>query len=225
MTPVRRRLASLLARRSGELVRSRPRVRSRLVALTFDDGPSIWTPAILDLLAEHDSMATFFVLGCSVSGKEDVLRRIVAEGHELGNHTFTHPDPAAVSDEVLVDELRRGGDAIAQACGQRPALARPPYGGAPERFAAAVRRIGAGPTVLWSIDPADWDQVEAPPIVEHVLREMRPGAIVDLHDGVPADSSGAPSRQATVDAVEVLLPELAARGYRAVTVSQLMAAR
>ena len=225
MTLVRRRLASLLSRRSGHLVRSGPHVRLRLIALTFDDGPSVWTPAILDRLAEHDAKATFFVLGSSIPGKEDVLRRIVAEGHELGNHTFTHPDPAAVSDEVLVDELRRGGDAIAEACGRRPALARPPYGGAPERFAAIVRQSGAGPTVLWSIDPADWDQVDAAPVVEHVLRELEPGAIVDLHDGMPADSSGAPTRQATVDAVAMLLPELAARGYRAVTVSQLMAAR
>ena len=225
MSNMRRKLASLVSRRPADLVRSRPDVRSRVVALTFDDGPSIWTAPILDLLEQHDARATFFVLGGSVPGREDLLRRILADGHELGNHTSSHPDPAAVSDEVLVDEIRRCAEAIETACGHRPTLARPPYGGAPERFAAAASQVGASATVLWSVDPADWNQEEAAPIVEHVLQEVRPGAIVDLHDGMPLDSRGAPTRQATVDAVAKLLPELIARGYRAVTVSELFAAR
>jgi peptidoglycan/xylan/chitin deacetylase (PgdA/CDA1 family) len=225
MTTVRRKLTSLLTRRSSDILRARPTVRSRVVALTFDDGPSIWTPPILDLLQEHDARATFFVLGSSVPGKEDVLRRTLAEGHEIGNHTANHLDPAAVSDGALVEQIRRGADVIEAACGHRPRLARPPYGGAPDRFAAAARQAGAGLTVLWSIDPADWDKADSAPIVERVLRELRPGAIVDLHDGIPEDSSGAPSRQATVDAVADILRELGARGYRAVTVSELIAAR
>jgi peptidoglycan/xylan/chitin deacetylase (PgdA/CDA1 family) len=225
MTTVRRRLSSLFSRRSADILCSRPVVRSRVVALTFDDGPSVWTQPILDVLQEHGARATFFVLGSSVPGKEGVLRRMLAEGHEIGNHTASHLDPAAVSDEALVQEIRRGAEVIEAACGHRPTLARPPYGGAPERFAAAARQAEAGLTVLWSIDPADWDKTEAAPIVEHVLQELRPGAIVDLHDGMPEESSGAPSRQATVDAVEHLLRELSAHGYRAVTVSELIAAR
>ena len=129
-----------------------------------------------------------------------------------------------MTDDLLAEEIERGAKVIEAACGQRPALVRPPYGGAPERFAAAARRKGFGPTILWTIDPKDWYRDEADPIVAHVLRELRPGAIVDLHDGMPQNSSGAPSRQPTVDAVAALLPELARRGYRAVTVSQLLAA-
>jgi peptidoglycan/xylan/chitin deacetylase (PgdA/CDA1 family) len=225
MKDVRSALSALGIRRSPEIIRSSPRVRSRLAALTFDDGPSIWTPPILDSLRDHGARATFFVLGASVRGREELLGRILAEGHEIGNHTLSHLDPAKASDEVLAEEIRRGGEVIAAACGRRPALVRPPYGGDAERFAAVARRTGVGPTVLWSVDPADWNSSEAGAIVEHVLQELRPGAIVDLHDGMPDNSSGAPSRQATVDAVAQILPELAARGYRSVTVSELIAAR
>lgn len=224
MSTVRRALSALRLRTSPEIVHSRPNVHSPVVALTFDDGPSIWTSSILDLLREHVARGTFFVLGASVTGREEVLARIVAEGHEVGNHTLSHVDAAAVSDEILDEEIRRCGDVIAAVCGQRPVLARPPYGGAPERFAAAARRAGVGPTILWSVDPADWRATDAAEIAEHVLREIRPGAIVDLHDGIPENSSGSPSRQATVDAVARLLPELAAQGYRAITVSELLAA-
>lgn len=221
---IRRALSALLPRRAPEIISSWPSVRSSLVALTFDDGPSVWTSPILDLLRAHEAGATFFVLGNSVAGNEDVLKRILADGHEVGVHTLSHVDPAAVADDVLAEEIERGAEVIEAACGQRPALVRPPYGGAPERFAEAARVKGFGPTILWTVDPADWDQSEADPIVAHVLRELRPGAIVDLHDGMPENSSGAPSRQATVDAVAALLPELARRGYHAVTVSQLLAA-
>ena len=79
-----------------------------------------------------------------------------------------------------------------------------------------------GPVVMWSVDPADWRQREAQPIVDSVLAQLEPGAIVDLHDGIPPDSTGEPSRQATVDAVAQLLPELRRRGYRLVTVSNLL---
>jgi peptidoglycan-N-acetylglucosamine deacetylase len=219
-----RALSALLPGRAPQIVRSRPDVRSSLVALTFDDGPSVWTPRILDLLREHEAGGTFFVLGDSVAGKEDVLKRMLAEGHEVGGHTLSHVDPAAVTDDVLAEEIERGAEVIETACGRRPVLVRPPYGGAPERFAASARSKGFGPTILWTVDPRDWKESEADPIVAHVLQELRPGAIVDLHDGIPANSSGAPSRQATVDAVAALLPELARRGYRAVTVSQLLAA-
>jgi peptidoglycan-N-acetylglucosamine deacetylase len=210
--------------RAPAIIDSRPRVSEPLLALTFDDGPSRWTGPILDLLDEAGAKATFFVLGVSIYGREDVLHRIVGGGHELGNHTQSHPDPAQVSDEVLIEELRAAGEAIAAVAGRAPRLVRPPYGGDPRRVSRAARAVGAGPVIMWSVDPADWRQPEAGPIIEHVLEHVRHGSIVDLHDGIPPDSNGTPSRQATVDAVAELVPELQRRGYRLVTVSDLLGA-
>jgi peptidoglycan-N-acetylglucosamine deacetylase len=219
-----RRIAARL-RRAAAIVESCPHVPEQLLSLTFDDGPSEWTGPILDLLRAHRAKATFFVLGVSVHGHEDVLRRVVDEGHEVANHTQMHLDPARVGDDVLVRELRSAEETIAAVCGVAPRLVRPPYGGDPKRMARAARTIGAGPVILWSVDPADWRQPDARAIVDHVLRAARRGAIVDLHDGIPPNSSGEPSRAATVEAVRALLPVLRERGYRLVTVSELLAAR
>jgi len=192
------------------------------VALTFDDGPSGWTEPLLDLLGEADARATFFVLGVSIAGNETVLRRVAAEGHEVGNHTHHHLDLADAGDELVAAELRSGASAIAAVLGQEPRLVRPPYGAVPQRLARIAGGLSMGPVVMWSVDPADWRQREAQPIVDSVLAQLEPGAIVDLHDGIPPDSTGEPSRQATVDAVAQLLPELRRRGYRLVTVSNLL---
>jgi peptidoglycan-N-acetylglucosamine deacetylase len=194
------------------------------VALTFDDGPSRWTEPLLDLLREHDGRATFFVLGVSIPGNEHIVRRLVAEGHEIGNHTQSHLDLAEVDDATMAAEIRSGAQAIAAVVGSEPRLLRPPYGAASRRVARVAGSLSLGPVVIWSVDPVDWSRDEPSPIVDHVLANVEAGAIVDLHDGIPPDSSGAPTRQATVDAVAQLLPELARRGYRLVTVSELLAA-
>jgi peptidoglycan/xylan/chitin deacetylase (PgdA/CDA1 family) len=208
-------------RGGAPVVWSRPQITERLVAFTFDDGPSVWTDSLLDVLERDGAAATFFVLGTSIAGREDVLRRIAAS-HEIGNHTHSHPDLAAVPDEAVAAELQAGARAIAAVTGETPRLVRPPYGAAPERVARIAGRLSLGPVVMWSIDPADWRQPAAEPIVEHVLGRLAPGAIVDLHDGIPPNSNGEPSRQATVDAVALLLPELRRRRYRLVTVTQLL---
>ena len=128
-------------------VRSSRSVAPR-IALSFDDGPSQWTPAILDLLAAAGARATFFVLGDSIDGREDVLRRIAAEGHELGNHGHSHRDMRELSDAEIVDELRSTADRIEALGLARPGLVRPPYGEGAER----LERLGVGPVVLWTID-------------------------------------------------------------------------
>ena len=192
------------------------------MALTFDDGPSEWTEPLLGLLEQHGAKATFFVLGASIAGRESTLRQIVVAGHELGNHTESHLDLAEVADDVLAAELRGGAGAIAAVVGHEPRLVRPPYGAVPRRVALLAGRMSFGPVVMWSVDPMDWNQQSAGPIVEHVLERLQPGAIIDLHDGIPPDSNGVPTRQATVDAVARLLPALRERGYRLVTISQLL---
>jgi peptidoglycan-N-acetylglucosamine deacetylase len=191
-----------------------------VIALTFDDGPGDWTPAILDALGRHASRATFFYLGERVQRREQVVQRALAEGHEPGNHLFSHLHPEALSDDEIRDEILRTAGEIERVTGATATLLRPPYGEEPERVAAIGAELRLGPVVLWSIDPEDWKSPAAETIVEHVLEEARAGAIVDLHDGwgrTPRD------RQPTVEALERLLPELRSRGFELITVSELLA--
>jgi peptidoglycan/xylan/chitin deacetylase (PgdA/CDA1 family) len=155
------------------------------------------------------------VLGAAIEGREDVLRRAVGEGHELGNHAWSHQRPASLTDGELRDELARTAAEIERVAGVSPRLLRPPYGDDPERFEAVGERV------LWTVDPEDWTEPPAEEIVVRVLREAEPDAIVLLHDGVPRDES-ARTRQPTVDAVARLLPALGDRGYTCVTVSELL---
>jgi peptidoglycan-N-acetylglucosamine deacetylase len=210
-------------RRHGGIVYHGGRGR-RAVALTFDDGPSEWTPAILDILREHGARATFFVLGSAVHGREETLRRAVTEGHEVGNHLYEHRDPAKLRDDELDDQLERGRQAVADAVGVAPRLVRPPYTHDARRVSRIAAARGLGPTILGSIDPSDWRATAAEQVVRHVLRAARPGAIVFLHDGVPPHDGTAAtrSRAPTVEAVAQLVPELRARGYELVTISELL---
>jgi peptidoglycan/xylan/chitin deacetylase (PgdA/CDA1 family) len=193
-----------------------------LIALTFDDGPGAVTGAILDLLGRHSARATFFVLGSSIDGREDVLRRTAAEGHEIGNHLYSHRHPAQLSDEELRHELTSTSERIEEVLGTPPRLVRPPYGEDGERVGRVARELGHGPVVLWSVDPRDWEEPPPEEIVRRTLAGVKPGAIVDLHDGFtprPQETS----RQATVEALAQLLPALNARAYRCVTASAVLA--
>jgi peptidoglycan-N-acetylglucosamine deacetylase len=189
------------------------------LALTFDDGPGDWTGAILDLLDRHGARATFFCLGERVQGRAPLLRRMLAEGHEIGNHLFSHRHPEALSDDEVRDEMARTVREIEGSTGLAPTLVRPPYGEEPERVAAAAAALGLGPVVLWSIDPEDWKMPPAEAIAECVLEQARPGAIVDLHDGWGRTEG---TRQPTVEALERLVPGLQSRGFDLVTVSELL---
>ena len=193
------------------IVRSRPDLEAPLLALTFDDGPSEWTEPILALLAAYDARATFFVVGSSVPGREPLLAAARAAGHEIGSHTFSHPHAAALSDAELRDEIRRG------ALAADAQLVRPPYGEDAERFDRLATALGLGPTVLWSVDPRDWEQDDPEAITRTVVEDAAPGAIVDLHDGRR-------DQRATVEALASILPELATRGFRSVTISTLLRA-
>jgi peptidoglycan/xylan/chitin deacetylase (PgdA/CDA1 family) len=220
--PFRDTIRAFRAGRHGIVYGAPRRIGRREIALTFDDGPSEWTPAILDVLAEHGARGTFFVLGASVAGREETVRRMAAEAHELGNHAFSHADPETLSDEALRAELERTGSLIEDLVGERPRHFRPPYAGSDFRVADVARAAGFDRTVLRSIDPADWDESEPDAILERVVREARPGAIVCLHDGVSPGEDPSAGRQPTVDAVARLVPELHERGYELVTVTELL---
>ncbi len=188
------------------------------LCLTFDDGPSSQnTRQVLDLLAAHEARATFFVVGSRISGKEELLLRMVDERHEIGNHTYSHVLTTRLNGAELREEVVRGADAIESASSHRPALARPPFGKDRRRFAAAAAESGAR-TILWSSDSGDaWDdQVEPEAVFSRVVAAAGPGAIVLLHDG------GETRRTATLLAVERILTSLRRRGSEFVTVSELL---
>jgi peptidoglycan/xylan/chitin deacetylase (PgdA/CDA1 family) len=214
-------LRAVRAARHGIIYAAPRRIGRRELALTFDDGPSQWTPPILDLLQAHGARATFFVLGAATDGREEIVRRAAAEGHELGNHAFSHSDPEELPDDVLREELERTNELLEQIVGRRPVHFRPPYAATNFRVADVARSAGLEHTVLRSIDPADWDTTDSSAIATHVLERARPGAIVCLHDGNPPHDRS--SRQPTVDALMQLVPELTVSGFRLVTVSELLA--
>jgi peptidoglycan/xylan/chitin deacetylase (PgdA/CDA1 family) len=196
-----------------------------LVALTFDDGPSEWTPQILGLLAQHAARATFFALGCLADERAATLRQTLDAGCELGNHTFTHPHLTALADEEIRDELQRGGRAIEAAAATTLRLWRPPFFHVDARVRAAVEDFGLQ-EVGCSMMPWDWEW-DADRIVSFVLDRLRPGAIVCMHDGRPPDEApelSRPTREETVRAVAQILEAMADRGLRSVTVSELLAA-
>ena len=192
------------------------------VALTFDDGPSPHTEAIADLVAGHGGAGTFFVLGDRIPGQEPLLRRMVAAGHELGNHTYAHPRCSRLTEDALREELMHAQEVITEASGRAPVLVRPPYGNDAERVGAVGAGMGLA-CVLWDVDPIDWRERKVERIVRRVLDGVHDGAIVDFHDGWPSNHTGIRDRTPTVDALREILPELVRRGYEVVTVSAMSA--
>ena len=193
------------------------------VALTFDDGPSEWTGAIADALEAHGCRGTFFVLGPAVERHPELLARLAAAGHEIGNHLWSHADPIEQEPSEIRAELGRTAQAVSVATGARPRLVRPPYCGAPRKVARAAARGGAELVVIRSVDPEDWRAPSADEIVDRVLERTGPGDIVCLHDGIAPGNRGTPSRAPTAEAVARLVPALLERGLRPVTVSELLA--
>jgi peptidoglycan/xylan/chitin deacetylase (PgdA/CDA1 family) len=184
------------------------------IALTFDDGPCSRTDEILDILASHDARATFFMIGRWVPEYEHVLRRLVDCGHEIGNHSFDH---AELRGRPLrsIYQIARTSRRVRAAVGSAPRLFRPPY----TRFDAWVLlavRFARARMVTWSVDPRDWSPTTTPSQVhDRVVGAVRDGDIVVLHE---SETAGAP----TLAALPGILRTLQARGYRMVTVSELV---
>lgn len=189
----------------------------RRVALTFDDGPDpARTPLLLDALAELGAPATFFVLGQRVDESPALVGRMLREGHEVGNHTYSHPYLPLARSRRVARELAAADAAIERASGLVPTLARPPYGGRSPRNVRAFERHGKR-LVLWDVNSFDWKGLTADAIVARVLARIRPGSIILLHE---ARAGG----EVTVEAVRLLVPALRARGFELTTASALLAA-
>jgi len=196
----------------------------RTIALTFDDGPSTTTPAVLDLLDAYGARATFFVIGSWVERLPEIVRDTSTRGHEIANHTWTHVDADRTRElETLRDEVARTSDVIERVAGGRPSLLRPPYGSDPGRFARVAAELGLEATVLWSVQSFDWQDPEPEAIVGQVLDEAEPGAIVLFHDGQRETNDSQP-RRSTIVALPTILEHLRSDGYEFLTVSELLVA-
>jgi len=183
----------------------------RLIALSFDDGPSAYTPQVLSVLAHFGVHATFFEIGEEVASDPAASRAVLAEGSVIGDHTWSHPILTTANVAAQVQATQRE---IQAATGYTPCLLRPPYGIESTAVVNDVRRMGLL-SILWDVDPRDWSLPGTAAIVQNVLANAHPGAIVIMHDG------GGP-RSETVAALETIIPTLEARGYHFVTVRYLL---
>ena len=184
------------------------------IALTFDDGPSDrYTGEILDILKEYGIKATFFVVGVNAEKSPDLLRRIVAEGHEVGNHTYSHPHLQKMNQSTLAEELARTEALIEKIAHYRPTLFRPPEGVVTTSVKTAAQD-GGYRLVLWSVDTRDWALNPVANILQTVKRQAADGGIILFHDWVAGKSP-------TPEALRQVIPWLKAEGYTFVTVSEL----
>ena len=201
----------------GEIVWEVP-TTDKVVALTFDDGPDpVATPAILKLLKQYDAKASFFVVGNRVDEYPEIVLQEFNEGHEIGNHTYKHTYfNLKRNEQLLAEEITRTEDSIFALTGQRPILFRPPGGFYNNNLIDYTTSHGYL-AVLWSWhqDTKDWARPGAWKIRDKVLRNLRSGDIILMHDHVENSLQ-------TVEALKTILPELQKRGYRCITVSELL---
>jgi peptidoglycan/xylan/chitin deacetylase (PgdA/CDA1 family) len=193
----------------------------RRLALTFDDGPDpAWTPRVLDLLRDAGARATFFLVGEKALRAPQVVRRMAAEGHEIGNHSWSHRSLWLCGPRATAAEIGRAHDCLGALTGVPPRHFRPPWGMVNAAMFPALRRVGER-CVFWSIQPEGRRPAPAERQVAHVLGRAHAGAIVDLHDaeGTPA----APGR--LVHALPPMLDGLRERGYALTTVGELLSPR
>ncbi|WP_336775956.1 polysaccharide deacetylase family protein [Paenibacillus sp. MMO-58] len=200
----------------GEIIWEVPGENKR-IALTFDDGPyPKTTEPILDLLKEYHAKATFFVVGNRVESFPETIKREIAEGHEVANHTFNHYFLQKKNYTTVQNEIMKTEQALEKVTGKKPLLFRPPGGFYNDQMLAIAKKNGYT-TVLWSWhqDTNDWRSPGVQKIVNKVLNNARNGDIILLHDYVPRSVQ-------TVEALKIILPELQRRGYEMVTVSDLI---
>lgn len=196
--------------RSGVYLKAfcRERTPEKVVYLTFDDGPVRGTAAILDVLRERGALATFFIIGKNVSGNEDIVRQALADGHELGIHSWSHENMFPLySASRMTEDIRRCKTALETLSGTEVRLFRPPFGVVNPTIARSVKQLGLQ-TIGWSIRSFDTMHCDSPDwesrVADRIMRRLHPGAVILLHDRLTA----APSLLST------LLNRLTAAGYR-----------
>jgi len=199
----------------------RGRRAAKRVCLTFDDGPAErFTEQLLNILREHKVPATFFVCGKNVDEHPDLLRRIVDEGHEVGNHTYSHPFVFFKSRRRISAEIDRTQAAIEKVAGYRPKVFRPPYGARWFGLVPALAERGMH-LVLWSATGYDWKR-DVPGIVKATLGGLKPGAIILLHDGRETRPTAEIDRHRTIAALPAIIAGIRERGYTFAPLSEFL---
>jgi peptidoglycan-N-acetylglucosamine deacetylase len=197
-----------------------PRAGSR-IALTFDDGPAaVFTEQVLDVLRDRNVKATFFLCGKNVERYPEIARRIKAEGHAIGNHTYSHPFLYLKSQLFMGDEIDRAQNAIEKVTGGRPAIFRPPYGARWLGIYPVLRQRGLT-LVNWSDTGYDW-KYGADRIVSETLKRLKPGSIILLHDGLETQPQRPIDQSATVQALPQIIDAARAAGYSFATVTDFL---
>ena len=188
-----------------------PTTGNKVIALTFDDGPGPHTAHLLDILDQYGAKATFFLIGSKVSRQASIVRSIQARGHQLGNHSWSHPELPKLPVDQIASEIDRTNDAIKQATGVTPAILRPPYGAVNGAVLEQLRLRGMS-SILWSVDTRDWADRNSDIVCSRAVAGARPGAIILMHD----------IHQTSVSAVPCILSALKQQGYSFVTVQGLL---
>ena len=183
----------------------------KMVALTYDDGPSIYTPRILKTLKENNSVATFFVVGNRVPMYSDTVKKAYDMGCEIGNHTYEHKSLPNLSETEVKRQISKTNKEVKKAIGEKPVIMRP-TGGATN---TNIKKWVGMPSIIWSVDTLDWKTRNADSTRRAVLNRVKDGDIVLMHD----------LYSATATASETIIPELVRRGYQLVTVSELAECR
>jgi len=187
-----------------------PTTGNKVIALTFDDGPGPYTAHLLDILDQYGAKATFFLIGSKVSGQASIVRSIQARGHQLGNHSWSHPELPKLSVDQIAGEIDRTNEAIRQATGVKPSILRPPYGAVNGVVLEQLRARGMS-SILWSVDTRDWADRNSQIVCSRAVAGARPGAIILMHD----------IHQTSVNAVPCILSSLKQQGYSFVTIQRL----
>ena len=191
----------------------------KVIALTFDDGPDRdFTPQVLDILKKNDVKATFFVVGENVEWNPEILKRQYNEGHEIGNHTFTHINVSKKGYDDIYKEINNTQQAIKKVIGEEPKLFRPPYRAISKSMCNIVKEKDMN-IILWSnLDPRDWSNPGVDYIVDTIMSKVQNGTIILLHDYNNLRNK----KSQTIQALDIIILKLKEMGYRFVTVSELI---
>lgn len=185
------------------------------VAITFDDGPdSTFTPKILDIVKEHNVVATFFVQGNHVKVYPEILKRINEEGHTIGNHSYNHPQFTKLANTQIDWQVTRTEEEIKKVIGKKPTLFRAPYGDVNKKVVSQIKRKGYK-LIQWNIDTNDWRGRSAKNIIATVQKNLKPGSIILQH-------SNGTKVQGTIEALPSMIMDLKRKGYQFVTVDQML---
>lgn len=187
----------------------------KVVAITYDDGPVAGTLKLLDILRENDAKVTFFMVGENVDRNPDIAKAVADAGHEVGSHSVNHPNLQKLSFDKAKAQLTESYDSIESATGKRPTLMRAPYGAIDKDLAKRLNDVEPVTFVQWSVDTLDWKSKNADKVYDAVMKDIKPGCIILMHD----------IHSTTVDAAKKIFPALKKQGYTFVTVSELLEIR